>query len=161
MGALGACLALFFGRILTADGEPAAGLRVVVDWSHGSFATLASDTLDLDRAGRFAIPARGCNSDSVAVSIVAAADARYYSTRVTIARSRLADELKILVLPREWTIRRGRFAGSTVKVTPSDALRRTAGQASFGRIAHQHVVAWDASSLPVGVVLLKRFPLRS
>ena len=153
MGALGACLALFFGRILTADGEPPAGLRVVVDWSHGSFATLASDTLDLDRTGRFAIPARGCNSDSVAVSIVAAAGARYYPTRVSIARSRLADELKILVLPREWTIRRGRFAGTTVKVAPSDALRRTAGQASFGRITHQHVVAWDASSLPVGVVL--------
>src|SRR4029079_4309989 len=103
MGALGACLALFFGRILTADGEPAAGLRVVVDWSHGSFATLTSDTLVRDRTGRFAIPARGCNSDSVAVSIVAAAGARYYPTRISIARSRLADVLEDRVLARHHT----------------------------------------------------------
>jgi hypothetical protein len=153
MAALGACLALLFGRILTVDGEPAAGLRVVVDWSHDSFATLASDTLDLDRAGRFAIPARGCNSDSVVVSVVAAPDGRYYPTRVTVPRARLADELRVLVLPREWTIHRGRFAGSAVKIAPSDALRGTTGQGSFGRVAHQHVVAWDASSFPIGIVL--------
>src|SRR5262245_59550911 len=155
MAALGACLALLFGRVLTADGEPAAGLRVVVDWSQNGFAALSSDTLDLDRAGRFAIPARECKSDSVIVSVAAGPDARYYPTRVTISRSRLADELRLLVLPREWTIRRGRFAGSTVKVVPSDALRRTTGrgQGSFGRVAHQHVVAWDASSFPLGVVL--------
>jgi hypothetical protein len=153
MAALGACLALLFGRILTADGEPAAGLRVVVDWSQNSFAALSSDTLDLDRAGRFAIPARECKSDSVIVSVVAGPDARHYPARVTVPRSRLSDELRLLVLPREWTIRRGRFAGSTVKVAPSDALGRTNGRSSFGRVAHQHVVAWDASNFPLGVVL--------
>ena len=155
MAALSACLALLFGRILTADGESAAGLRVVVQWS-GAFAAAAitSDTLDLDRLGRFAVPARDCSSDSVVISVVPAPDARYFPTRVIVPRSRLANELQILVLPREWTIRTGRFAGNTVHVSPADALRRTADHGgSFGRLTAQHVVAWDASSFPLSVVL--------
>ena len=153
MAALSACLALLFGRIVTADSEPAAGLRIVVQWSPSALAAVASDTLGLDQLGRFATPARGCAGDSVSISVVAEADAHYYSTRVTVARARLADEIKILVLPREWTIRRGRFAGHTVKVSPSDALRRTPDHGSFGRVTAQHVVAWDASSFPLGVVM--------
>ncbi|HEY6829184.1 MAG TPA: hypothetical protein VI259_20125 [Gemmatimonadaceae bacterium] len=148
-----ACVALLFGRILTADSEPAAGLRVVVQWSRTAARALAPDTLGVDRYGRFATLAPEFIDDSVVVSIVAAADSRYYPTRIVVSRSRLADELRVLVLPREWTIRRGRFAGSTVRIIPGDALRRTPDFGSFGRVTNQHVVGWDASSFPLRVVL--------
>jgi len=153
MGVLTAAyVALLFGRILTADSEPATGLRVAVQWSSaaGSF---APDTLDVDRLGRFATLAPQFVGDSVVVSVVAAPDARYYPTRIVVPRSRLAEELRVLVLPREWTIRRGRFAGNTVRIVPSDAFRRTTDHGSFGRVTDQHVVGWDASSFPLRVVL--------
>ena len=153
---IAAYVALLFGRILTADSEPATGLRVAVQWSSGA-GSFAPDTLDVDRLGRFATLAPQSVGDSVVVSIVAAPDARYYPTRIVVPRSRLADELRVLVLPREWTIRRGRFAGSTVRITPSDALRRTPDLGSFGRITNQHVVGWDASSFPLRVVLRHDF----
>ena len=151
--ALSACLALLFGRIVTADSEPAAGFRVVVRWTPGALAAVASDTLTPDRLGRFATPARDCTADSVSIAVVADSAARYFSTRVTVPRARLADELRILVVPREWTIRTGRFAGQTVSVSPSDVLRRSTDRGSFGRVTREHVVAWDASSFPLGVVL--------
>ena len=128
-------------------------MRVVVQWSRGAVAAFALDTVDLDRLGRFAILVPQSADDSVVVSVVGPTDARYYPTHVTVARARLADELRILVLPREWTIRRGRFAGNTVKITLGDALRRTSDHGSFGRVAAQHVVGWDASSFPLRVVL--------
>ena len=148
-----AYVALLFGRIVTADSEPAAGLRVVVEWSRSAARTLAPDTLDVDRYGRFATPAPESVDDSVVVSIVAAPDSRYYPTRIIVSRSRLVEELRVVVIPREWTIRRGRFAGSTVRIFPSDALRRTPDLGSFGRVTNRHVVGWDAASFPLRVVL--------
>jgi hypothetical protein len=139
--------------VLTADSEPAAGLRVVVHWSRHAVAAFAADTLELDRLGRFANVAPDAADDSVVVSVIAAPNARYYPTRITVPRSRLASELHILVLPREWTIRRGRFAGNTVKIAPGDALRRTADHGSFGRVTARRVVGWDASSFPLRIVL--------
>lgn len=148
-----ACFALLFGRILTADSEPASGLRVVVQWSHAVASTLGPDTLDLDKLGRFATVTPESVDDSIVISVLATPDARYYPRRVTVARSRLADEIRILVLPREWTIHRGRFAGQTVKIVPADALRRSTDRGSFGRVTRQHIVGWDASNFPLSVVL--------
>ena len=128
-------------------------MRVVVQWSRNTVAASATDTVDLDRLGRFAILTPESIDDSVVVSVVGPPDARYYPTRVTVPRTRLADELRILVLPRAWTIRRGRFAGNTVRIIPGDALRRTSDHGSFGRVAAQHVVGWDASNFPLRVVL--------
>ncbi len=111
-----ACFAFLFGQVLTADGEPATGLRVVVQWSRNAVSSFAPDTVDLDRLADF-------------------------------------DELRILVIPRRWTILHGCYAGTTVKPELSDALRRTNDRGSFGRVAAHHVVAWDEASFPLGVVL--------
>ena len=69
------------------------------------------------------------------------------------ARSRLSEEVRILLVPKQWTIRRGKFAGAHVPIDPSAALRRLPGYGAFGRVSARHIVGWMPGSFPIPVVL--------
>jgi hypothetical protein len=141
-------LALLTGRLLTADGQPAATLRVVVDWSGGRRALGAVDTIAVDATGRFGTLARPA-ADSITIAVLGPA---YYAARVALPAVRTQEEIRIVLVPRRWVIRVGTFAGDTVDVSPAAALRRAPG-GSFGRVSFQHVVGWVPSSYPLSVVL--------
>jgi hypothetical protein len=145
-------VALLVGRLLTADGEPAEGVRVIVHWSRDTTAFAATDTLQADALGRFADLIRDTADDSIRIVASASRQSNYYAVGVTVARERLAGEIRLLLVPRRWTIRRGRFAGETVEIDPRAALRRSPDRASFARIRAGRTVGWSADGYPIPVV---------
>lgn len=79
-------------------------------------------------------------------------DAAYYGAEVVVARERLDGEIRILLVPRRWTIRHGRYAGETVAIDPRAALRRSPDRASFARVTSRRTVGWAPESYPIPVV---------
>jgi hypothetical protein len=144
--------ALLFGRLLTADGEPPDGVRVIVRWSRDTTSLGASDTLQVDAVGRFADLVRPAPGDSVWIVLGSSGQSAYYGAAVAVPRERLAEELHILLVPRRWTIRRGEFNGRTIAIDPRAALRRAPDRASFARLTRQRTVGWAPESYPVPIV---------
>jgi len=145
-------LALLTGRLIALDSQPISGVQVIVRWSEQS--VLGSvDTLQVDSAGRFGELPREMSGDSVSFVIDASYSSRYDAARLVVSRERLADEIRILLVPKRWTILRGRFAGSEVSIDPTAALRRAPDFGSFGRVSGAHVVGWMPGSVPIPIVL--------
>jgi len=145
-------LALLTGRLITLDSQPVAGVDVIVRWGDESVLG-AVDTLRVDSFGRFGALIRDASGDSVTLVVNASPSSRYAGARLVVPRTRLAEELHVLLVPKRWPIRRGRYAGAEVEVDPSVALRRVPGLGSFGRSITTHVVGWMPGSLPIPVVL--------
>ncbi|HTJ21743.1 MAG TPA: hypothetical protein VL383_05080 [Gemmatimonadaceae bacterium] len=145
-------MALLLGRLLTVDGEPAEGVRVVVQWSRDTAALGATDTLQADAVGRFADLIREAAGDSIRIVVSPSRESNYYAVAVTVARDRLAEEVRLLLVPRRWTIRRGRYGGETVDIDPRAALRRSPDRASFARVRGRRTVGWSADSYPIPIV---------
>lgn len=159
LGPLGPiALALLTGRLVALDSQPVAGVRVIVQWG-GQSVFAAADTLAVDSAGRFGALVRDVGSDSVSLVIDALPSSRYDPARVAVSRGRLSQEVRILLVPKRWTIRRGRYAGADVPIDPSLALRRVPNYGSFARVSSTHVVVgWMPGSFPVPVVLRRDGP---
>jgi hypothetical protein len=145
-------LALLTGRLIALDSQPIAGVRVIVRWSEQSVLG-AVDTLPVDSTGRFGALARDSAGDSVSFVIDALPASRYEAARLVVPRSRLAEEVRILLVPKRWIIRRGRFAGAEVAIDPAAALRRVPDFGSFGRVSATRVVGWIPGSFPIPIVL--------
>ena len=143
---------LLLGRLLTADGEPADGVRVIVHWLRDTTAFGATDTLSVDAVGRFADLVRPTADDSIRIVVSASGGSPYYGAAAAIARNRISDEIRILLVPRRWIIRRGSFAGETVDIDPRAALRRSPDRASFARVTSGRTVGWATGSYPIPVV---------
>ena len=144
--------ALLFGRLLTADGERADGLRVIVHWSRDTAALGAADTLQLDELGRFVDLIRPTADDSIRIVVSSSGESAYYGAAVAVPRDRAGDEIRILVVPRRWIIRRGSFTGQTVAIDPEAALRRSPDRGSFARLTRHRTVGWALESYPIPVV---------
>ena len=125
---------------------------MLVHWARDTAALGATDTLQVDAVGRFADLIRATGDDSVMIVVRPSRESNYYAVAVTVARDRLADEVRVLLVPRRWTIRRGRFTGETVSIDPRAALRRSPDRASFARIRARRTVGWSAESYPIPVV---------
>jgi hypothetical protein len=162
LGPLGPiAFALLTGRLVALDSQPVAGVRVIIEWRGESlFAT--ADTLPVDSSGRFGALIRDiggeAHNDSVSLIIDASPTSRYAPARVVVSKSRLSEEIRILLVPRRWMIRRGRYAGSEVSIDPSAALRRIPNYGSFGRLSATRVVGWMPGSFPIPVVLRRDGP---
>jgi hypothetical protein len=85
--------------------------------------------------------------------IDASPSSRYYAAHLVVTRARLTDEVRVLLVPKRWTIRRGRFAGSEVAIDPAAALRRAPDFGSFGRVSATRVVGWVPGSFPIPITL--------
>ena len=143
--------ALLFGRLLTADGEPPDGVRVIVHWSRDTTVFGATDTLQADAIGRFAALIRPMADDSIWIVVSASAGAAYYGAAVTVPRDRAGEEIRILLVPRRWTIRSGGFSGATIAIDPRAALRRSPDRASFARVTRHRTVGWAPGSYPIPI----------
>lgn len=145
-------LALVTGHLIAVDTRPVTDVRVVVHWARGGAFDVV-DTLAVARDGGFGTLARNETSDSVVIEAVPMPGSRYFANRVTLPVSRIASDIRILLVPRRWPIDRGRFAGDSVAIDPSAILRRAPGYGSFGRVSRQHVVGWSPEAFPVAVVI--------
>jgi len=145
-------VALLTGRLVALDSQPVAGVQVIVRWSEQSILG-AVDTLQVDSAGRFGGLARDVPGDSVSLVIDASPASRYDGAQLVVPRSRLGDEIRVLLVPKRWIIRRGRFAGVEVTIDPAAALHRAPDFGSFGRVSATRVVGWVPGSFPIPIVL--------
>lgn len=127
-------------------------MRVIVQWSRDTAALGATDTLEADAVGRFADLVRETPGDSIRIVASPSRESNYYAVAVTVARDRLAGEIRLLLVPRRWTIRRGRFAGEIIEIDPRAALRRSPDRASFARIRARRTVGWSADGYPIPIV---------
>jgi hypothetical protein len=146
-------LALLTGRLIAVDAAPIVGLRVLVHWDRDTTALGATDTLTVSSDGRFGGLIRQTDSDSVWIVVRPRDDTTYYPARIALPRARLADSLHVLLVPRRWTIRDGRFAGRIVPIDLVAALRRVPGYGSFGRLSSNRVVGWMPGSFPLPLIL--------
>ena len=142
-------LALLSGRLLTADHQPPLAERVIIDWSGGRANLGTVDTVRTDSTGSFAAIARE-TTGSVIVTIPGAA---YFGLRAAIPPTRIHEEVRLVLVPRRWTIAKGSFAGVSIAILPSAALRRAPDRVSFGRVHERRVVGWEPGSFPLAVVL--------
>jgi hypothetical protein len=150
-------IALLTGRLVALDSQPIIGVRVIVEWG-GQSVLANADTLPVDSAGRFGTLVHDLAGDSVALVIDAPPSSRYEPARVAVRTTRLSDEIRILLVPKRWTIRRGTFAGAEVSIDPRLALRRIPNSGSFARVSSAHVVGWMPGSFPIPVVLRRDGP---
>src|SRR5690348_11163792 len=104
-------------------------MHVVIDWTGGRATLGAVDTVGLEAPGRCGAVARVA-SDSL---LVVGQGAQYDPSRAMIPPSRVGDELHFVLTPRVWAIHTGAFAGDTVPISPTAALRRAPERGSFGR----------------------------
>lgn len=109
------------GELLSADGGSTASVRLTL---HAAAQVLV---VTADSTGRFSLPlpdsAAGLWPDdtlevSVAVDEATGAAARgaYLPARVRLARSELDEPLRLVLIPREWRIVAGSFAGARVPI---------------------------------------------
>jgi hypothetical protein len=145
-------LTLLTGRLVALDSQPVAGVRLIVEWG-GQSVLAAADTLPVDSTGRFGALIRDVASDSVWLVIDPAVSSRYDAGRIAVSKARLSEEVHILLVPKRWIIRRGRFSGAEVPIDPSAALRRVPDYGAFGRVSARHIVGWMPGSFPIPVVL--------
>lgn len=133
---------------------------MIVYWSRDTAALGAIDTLDVDAAGRFADLVRATTNDSIRIVVNPTGRSGYYGVSVAVPQTRVADEIRILLVPRRWTIRVGRFAGETVDIDPRAALRRSPDRASFARLTSRRTVGWAHESYPIPIVFRKAHGVR-
>src|SRR5581483_1914179 len=146
-------LALLTGRLIAVDDRPVAGVRVIIQWGSASAVYVPRDTLAVDSLGNFAALERSVDADSVTILVDPVDQSRYHAAKLVVSRARMPDTVHILLIPKQWTIARGRFTGRSVPISPASALRHAPGRGSFGRVNVQRVVGWVPNSFPLGVVL--------
>ncbi|HEY0153894.1 MAG TPA: hypothetical protein VGB92_17920 [Longimicrobium sp.] len=146
------------GQVWAADGAATAGLRVTAHvgaWS---------DTASTDVAGRFAVPIPdSLGGDSVRVVVDAAETAArvFHPSVASLARGEWDEEVRMVLLPRRWTIRAGTHAGEIVEVSARRGFTPTCRDCSSGFFRRgvpsrlgarvSTVPAWRPGSFPLRV----------
>jgi len=146
------------GQVWAADGTPTAGLRVTAHvgaWS---------DTASTDAEGRFAVPLPdSLVGDSVRVVVDAAETAArvFHPSVASLARGEWDEEVRMVLLPRRWTIRAGTHAGEIVEVSARRGFTPTCRGCTSGFFRRgvptrlgarvSTVPAWRPGSFPLRV----------
>jgi len=146
------------GRVWAADGSSTAGLRVT------AHAGTWADSASTDAEGRFTVPRPdSLSGDSVRVVVdVAETAARVFHPSVaSLGRGEWDEEVRMVLLPRRWTIRAGTHAGETVEVSASLGFAPTCRACSSGFFRRgvpsrvgtlvSTVPAWRPGSFPLRV----------
>ncbi|HEX8208738.1 MAG TPA: hypothetical protein VF584_01030 [Longimicrobium sp.] len=146
------------GQVWAADGAPTAGLRVTVH--AGAWA----DSASTDAEGRFSVPLPdSLDGDSVGVVVDAAETAArvFHPSVVLLARGEWDEEVRMILLPRRWTIRAGTHVGQIVEVSARRGFTPTCRGCSNGFFRRgvpsrlgarvSTVPAWRPGSFPLRV----------
>ncbi|HEU0013308.1 MAG TPA: hypothetical protein VFQ45_06465 [Longimicrobium sp.] len=139
------------GRVVPADGAVPAGLVAVLRVG------ARADTAAVDSAGAFVLPRPLGLADSVELVVDAGdVEARaYHPALVRVPAREMAGEVEIVLVPRAWTIRGGRHAGTTVPVSVVKARTAVcAGCSSFYQRAQDPLrrdryQGWRLSAFPL------------
>jgi hypothetical protein len=146
------------GQVWAADGAPVAGLRVRV------YAAAWADSAEVDAAGRFRVarPA-ALRGDSVHVVVDATDPAAraFHPSVAAVPRARWDDEVRVVLVPRRWTVASGVHAGETVDVSLEEGFAPTCAGCPSGFFRHavptragtrgSTVPAWRPGSFPLRV----------
>lgn len=111
------------GRLIAADGGPVEAMRVVLrQGARTETAAVAPD-------GRFTLAGpRPTGEVEVVVDAIARSERRFHPVSARVAAGDLEGELRVMLVPRSWTIRAGKHAGTTVPIS----LERAFAPACFG-----------------------------
>lgn len=124
-----------------------------MQWTTDRTAIGAVDTLDVDASGRFSGLPRVAVGDSITIDLIPAEGARYFGARVVVTSARIDREIRVLLIPRQWSIQNGRYAGSVVPIDRDAVVRRAPEHPGFGRVRGERVLGWVPGSYPLPVVL--------
>lgn len=147
------------GRVIAADTAVPAGLRAYLRWRMPGDTLPRADSAAVDSAGRFAIALPDTLPDSVTVRVDAAdPSARtHHPAHARMSREEAGREHGFVLMPREWTITAGSYAGTRVPVSPERATRPVcAGCSGFwvrmgGPRAAPGFQGWRAADFPLQV----------
>ncbi len=145
------------GQVFSADGTSVQGLRFLL--RAASFA----DSVDVDSAGRFSLVLPAQLPDEVFELSLDAADRalrRFHPALVWLRREELAGEQRFILVPREWAIPRGSFAGAAVPISLQRAFtppctgcsafyERAGTRTAF--LARTPVQSWPEARFPLRV----------
>ncbi|CAN5860361.1 hypothetical protein BH20GEM3_BH20GEM3_09880 [soil metagenome] len=145
------------GQVFSADGAPVHGLRFFL--RAASFA----DSVDVDPAGRFSLALPEQLPDQVielSLDAIDRATRRFHPALVWLRREELAGEQRFILVPREWTISQGSFAGTTVTTSLQRAFtppctgcsafyERAGTRATF--LARTPIQSWPEARFPLRV----------
>ena len=142
----------FGGRILSADGGPLNGVRVIAADANGSFEAIVDDSSgtfvgSFARAPHGRIMLRVFSDSSVP---------RYHPTTITFGYGIPSNPTRIVLVPLRWRIGGGVFDGRDVNVDPIRATTRYGEGTGYWRLTRKgrspgRAVSWLIDSLPVRV----------
>jgi len=152
------------GRVIPADSGSVAGLRVYLRGAG------VADSAEVDSAGNFrlAVPA-GRAGDTLELAVDAADSAfrRYHPSVVRLRRGALNAEHRFVMVPLEWTIPHGAYAGARVPIELHRAFRPVCRDcSSFYRrgsenprsgAARDLVRTWPEAAFPLRVAFDREF----
>jgi hypothetical protein len=145
------------GRVVAADGGSPAGVRVVV--AGAGFA----DSAALDSTGSYTlrVPARLRDSVELVAREADPAAGRYHSASVRLAGVDVRGEHGFVLVPREWTIPAGTYAGTRVEISLRRAFQPVCGGCSAflkrsGGVGGG-VRTWPETHFPLRVVFDREF----
>jgi hypothetical protein len=140
------------GRVWSADGAPVAGLRVTLAGA------ARADTAATDSAGVFTLPRPAGDSLRLTVDAADTAARVFHRAVVPLRRAELGAELRLVLVPRVWTVEGGRHAGSRVSVSAGRAFAPPCSACDDGGFFRQayggaphRVPAWPGASFPLRV----------
>jgi len=141
----------FGGRIIPADDAPVRGVHVIATDMRGSYEAL------VDPSGVFvgAFPTDPMGPVTLHV-FSDPADPRYHASTVTLGAGAAVEPARIVLIPRQWTVHGGRYAGRQVDIDPGRATMRSGDAAGFWRLTHPtgpsaRAVSWVPDSFPLRV----------
>lgn len=145
------------GQVWAADGSPTAGLRVT------AFAGTWADSASTDAEGRFVVPRpESLGGDSLRVVVDAAETAArvFHPSVASLGRVEWDEEVRMVLLPRRWTIRAGTHAGQTVEISARRGFAPTCRGCSSGFFRRGAPSGVGAPSSTVPAWRPGSFPLR-
>lgn len=145
------------GRVVAADGGSTAGVRVVV--AGASFAD--SSTVDSTGSYTLRVPARLRDSVELVAREADPAGGRYHPASVRLAGIDVQGEHGFVLVPREWTIPTGSYAGTRVEISLRRAFQPVCGGCSAflkrGSGVAGGVRTWPETHFPLRVVFDREF----
>ncbi len=120
------------GTVSTADGGALPGLTLTLRASDGR---TASASIPADGTFHVEIPFSAPGWSEIEVATADPEAAAYLPALFRLEALEFATDVRILLVPRAWTVRRGRYAGQTVSVSLDDAFDASAALGSFYQTA--------------------------
>jgi hypothetical protein len=141
----------FGGRLIAADGGSFAGVHVVATDADGAFEAI------VDSSGLFVGSFAAMPTSRVTVRVFSDSTApRYHSTTIALGAGVPNGQLRIVLVPRRWTVHGGVFDGRDVAIDPVRATMRVNESTGYWRLTRRgrfvgYAVSWVSDSFPLRV----------